>query len=123
MKTTMAGIGPIFSNRNELRKRAGFRSNLTAPKNELEIFCSLCVGRVYLDKRSHYLYYVDSPALDISEIVRRVFQGLEQEAEIEQLYMDEHQVIAAALRIHLTPKQRKSLLVALKLNGVHIDGE
>ena len=119
----MAGIGPIFSNRTELRKRAGYRSNLTAPKNELEIFCSLCVGRVYLDRRSRYLYYVDSPALDISEIVRRVFQGLNQEPEIEQLYMDEHQVIAAALRICLTPQQQKSLLVALQLNGIHIDGK
>ena len=117
----MAGIGPIFSNRNELRKRAGYRSSLTAPKNELEIFCSLCVGRVYYHTGTRSLYYVDSPAMDITEIVENVFRGLDQEPVIEQLYMDEHRVIKAALRIRLTGLQQKPLMVALKLNGIHID--
>ena len=122
MKTVVSGIGPIFTDRKALSKRAGYRSSLIAPRNELEIFCSLCVGRVYFDHSSRLLYYVDSPAFNVSDVLRQVFRGLGQEPQIEQLYMDEHRVIAAALRIRLTLAQAKVVMVALRLNGIHIDG-
>ena len=116
----MAGIGPISTNRKDLLKRASYSERDTKPTNDLEIFLSLCVGRVFLKKKKRMLYFVDSPSLSISEIIRTVFQGINKQPKIEQLYMDEHNLINAAMCIHLTPKQMKLLMVALRMNGIHI---
>ena len=115
----MAGIGPIDTNRANLLKRAGFRAH-GLPANELEIFCSLCVGRVILKQAQNRLYFVDSPALSVSDIVRRVFKGLKQEPRFNQLYMDVHHLIKAASCIDLTVRQKKLLLAAFMLNGIHV---
>jgi len=64
----MAGIGPVTTNRSDLLRRAGVRPGIVAPKNELEIFCSLCVGRVYYRESNSTLYFVDSPALSVSQL-------------------------------------------------------
>ena len=116
----MAGIGPIFTNRRDLLKSAHFDMAKPLPQNELEIFLSLCVGRVLYRERNRRLYFVDSPALSVTEIINRVFSGLGQEPVISQLYMDEHKLIKAAYCITLTSKQRKLLMVALNLNGIKI---
>ncbi len=117
----MAGIGPICTDNRELLKRAEYRSSLTQPTNELEIFCSLCVGRAFYLSRERRLYFVDAPTLNISKIIQRVFQGIGQRPSIIQLYMDEHELIKAALSIQLTAKQAKLVLVALNISGIHID--
>ena len=117
----MAGIGPICSDNRELLKRAEYRSGLTQPKSELEIFCSLCVGRVFFRKSNRTLYFVDAPSLSISEIIQTSFLGIHQQPAIRQLYMDEHNLINAALCITLTNKQKKLILVALRVSGIHID--
>ncbi len=117
----MGGLGKVNSNRQDLLKRAGFRSSLAATTNELEIFCSLCEGRVFYSKRQRRLYFVDSPSFPVSEIIHRVFHGLGQRADINQLYMDEHKVLKAASRIRLSQRQVKPVLTALKLTGMHID--
>lgn len=116
----MAGIGPIWTNRNDLLRRAGVRPGISAPANELEIFCSLCVGRVFFEDASRMLYFVDSPALSVSEIVAQVFRGLGDRPEIRQLYMDEHNLLRAALCLRLTPDQQKALFAAFALSGIHI---
>jgi hypothetical protein len=118
----MAGIGPVTTNRNDLLRRAGVRPGIVAPKNELEIFCSLCVGRVYYRVQTRTLYFVDSPALSVSDIVRQVFNGLQQKPQIRQLYMDEHGMWKAAMCIQLSPAQQKALFAALTLSGIHIFG-
>ena len=117
----MAGIGPVTTNRNDLLRRAGVRPGISDPKNELEIFCSLCVGRVYFRGETRTLYFVDSPALSVSEIVGQVFKGLGQAPCIRQLYMDEHNLLRAAMSIQLTRVQRKALFTALALSGIHIN--
>jgi len=117
----MAGIGPICTNNSDLLKRAGYRTGLTSPDSELEIFCSLCVGRVFFRKSNNSLYFVDAPTLSISEIIKTVFRGINQQPEIRQLYMDEHNLIKAAFCISLTTQQKKLLIVALRVSGIHID--
>ncbi len=117
----MGGLGKVNSSRQDLLKRAGFRSSLAASANELEIFCSLCEGRVFFSKYQQYLYFVDSPSFPVSEIIQRVFHGLGQRAEIQQLYMDEHKVLKAASSIRLAQHQVSPVLTALKLTGMHID--
>ncbi len=117
----MAGIGPICTDNRELLKRAEYRSTLNKPANELEIFCSLCVGRVFYLRHKRRLYFVDAPTLNISNIIQRVFRGIGQRPQIRQLYMDEHELIKAALCITLTPRQARLVLVALNLSGIHID--
>ena len=116
----MAGIGPVTTNRNDLLRRAGARPGISAPKNELEIFCSLCVGRVYYRADNRTLYFVDSPALSISDIIKQVFKGLGQFPRVRQLHMDEHDLLQAALCIQLTDPQRKALFAALVLCGINI---
>ena len=117
----MAGIGPVTTNRSDLLRRAGVRPGIRDPKNELEIFCSLCVGRVYYRDENRSLYFVDSPALSISEIVEQVFRGLDQAPRVRQLYMDEHNLLRAALCLQLTAEQRKPLFTAFRLSGIHIN--
>ncbi len=116
----MAGIGPVATNRNDLLRRANMRPGISTPKNELEIFCSLCVGRVYYDDKNRNLYFVDSPALSISDIIKQVFKGLWQTPTVRQLYMDEHNLFRAAFCIQLTAMQRKPLFAAFALSGIHI---
>jgi hypothetical protein len=116
----MAGIGPVATNRDDLLRRAGVRPGISAPQNELEIFCSLCVGRVYFRDENRSLYFVDSPALSISEIIEQVFDGLAQSPRIRQLYMDEHGLLRAAMCIQLSASQQKALFAALVLSGIHI---
>jgi hypothetical protein len=116
----MAGIGPVTTNRNDLLRRAGARPGISDPKNELEIFCSLCVGRVYYRAANRSLYFVDSPALSISDIIKHVFRGLGQFSRVRQLHMDEHDLLQAALCIQLTDPQRKALFAALVLSGINI---
>ena len=116
----MAGIGPVTTNRNDLLRRAGARPGISDPKNELEIFCSLCVGRVYYRVDNRTLYFVDSPALSVSEIIGQVFKGMGQHPRVRQLHMDEHDLLQAALCIQLTEAQRKSLFAALALSGISI---
>ena len=116
----MAGIGPVATNINDLLRRAGTRPGISDPKSELEIFCSLCVGRVHYRDANHCLYYVDSPALSVSDIVKRVFEGLGQSPRIRQLHMDEHDLLRAALCLPLTAMQRKALFAALTLSGISI---
>ena len=116
----MAGIGPVTTDRNDLLRRAGARPGIAAPKNELEIFCSLCVGRVYYRDDNRNLYFVDSPALSVSELVHQVFRGLGQQPRIRQLHMDEHGLLRAALCIQLSEPQRRALFAALVLSGINI---
>ena len=118
--TCMAGIGPIWTNRSDLLRRAGARPGISAPANELEIFCSLCVGRVFYDDGGRTLYFVDSPALSISEIVVQVFRGLGASPDIRQLYMDEHNLLRAALSVQLNADQQKALFAAFAISGIHI---
>ena len=116
----MAGIGPVTTNRNDLLRRAGARPGISSPKNELEIFCSLCVGRVYYRNDNRTLYFVDSPALSISDIIEQVFKGLGHHARVRQLHMDEHDLLQAALCLQLNEPQRKGLFAALTLSGISI---
>jgi hypothetical protein len=116
----MAGIGPITTNLSDILKRAGVRPGIANPKNELEIFCSLCVGRVYYRGENQTLYFVDSPALSVSEIVQRVFEGLGQFPRIRQLHMDPHNLLRAALCVPLTAVQQTALFAAFTLSGIHI---
>ncbi len=117
----MAGIGPICTDQRELLKRAEYRASLTVPGNELEIFCSLCVGRVFYLTQQRRLYFVDAPTLSVSAIIKHVFKGLQQRPHIRQLYMDEHRLIKAAQCIEMTPRQARQVLVALSISGLHID--
>ncbi len=116
----MAGIGPVNRNRQDILRRAGTRPGVQAPQNDLEIFLSLCPGRVHYRNESRTLYFVDSPALSVSEIIQQTFKGLGQQARIEQRFMDEHGVLRAAMVIRLSEPQRRAVMAALTLSGVHI---
>ncbi len=116
----MPGIGPIKTNRGDLLRRTGIRPGIVAPKNELEIFCSLCVGCVYYRIENRTLYFVDSPDLSISDIISQVFRGLNQTPLVRQLYMDEHNLFSAARCVQISEKQCKVLFPAFTLSGVHI---
>ncbi len=117
----MPGIaGPFKTSRGDHLRRTGVRPGIVAPKNELEIFCSLCVGCVYYRDENRTLYFVDSPDLSISDIIDQVFRGLNQTPSIQQLYMDEHNLFSAARCVQIGAAQRKALFPAFTLIGIHI---
>ncbi|MDH5354266.1 MAG: hypothetical protein OEY09_07475 [Gammaproteobacteria bacterium] len=117
----MPGIaGPFKTTRGDHLRRTGVRAGIVAPKNELEIFCSLCVGCVYFRDENRTLYFVDSPDLSISDIIIQVFEGLNQTPSIRQLYMDEHNLFSAARCVQISSVQGKALFPAFTLSGVHI---
>lgn len=117
----MAGhAAPFSKDRQDILRRAGTRPGVQTPQNELEIFLSLCVGRVYYRAENRMLYFVDSPALSVSEIIHQTFKGLGQQARIEQRFMDEHGVLRAAMVIRLSETQKRAVMAALTLSGLHI---
>lgn len=117
----MAGIaGPFKVSRGDHLRRTGVRPGIVAPKNELEIFCSLCVGCVYYREENRTLYFVDSPDLSISDIIYQVFRGLDQTPSIRQLYMDEHNLFSAARCVQISAAQSSALFPAFTLSGIHI---
>lgn len=116
----MAGIGPVNQNRQDILKRAGSRPGVQAPQNELEIFLSLCVGRVHYRSETRMLYFVDSPALSVSEIIQQTFRGLGQQARIEQRFMDQHGVLRAAMVVRLSDLQWSAVFAALTLSGINV---
>lgn len=113
-------IASVKVDKNELLRRAKKSTHLNESANELEIFYYLCVGRVYYKKSTKSLYFVDSPEISVSEIIHKVFKGLHQQADIQQLYMDEHGLFNAAFKLKLNDKQATVLLVALRLRGISI---
>lgn len=119
----MVGIGPKAPDQRALLERARSKSMRARPRNELEIFSGLCVGRVFYQSAGRRLYFVDAHNLSVSDIIRGVFAGMGQSPRIRQLYMDEHGLIKAAYSIALTPGQARRLLVALRLNGIVIDSD
>ena len=116
----MAGIGPIDTNRRALLHRAAKPSQIASLNSDLEIFCFLCVGRVVYRKQIERLYFVDSPALSVTDIITKVYNGMCQQPKIEQQYMDVHSYIKAAYCITLTATQKKPLMVALRLSGIQV---
>ena len=119
----MVGIGPKAPDQRALLERARSKSMRVRPRNELEIFSGLCVGRVFYQSAERRLFFVDSHNLSITDIIHTVFAGMAQRPRIRQLYMDEHNLIKAAFSIALTPRQARRLLVALRLNGIVIDSD
>ena len=99
------------------------QTGLRATDDELKVFYNLCPGRVHYRGQSRKLYFVDSPYESISEIIMAVFAGLGETPMIEQLYMDEHHYIKAAKVLCLRGRDRvaNTLLVALRLKGIHLD--
>ena len=93
---------------------------IAAPRNDLEVFLYLCVGRVVYREHNRSLYFVDSPYLSVTEIIYKVFKGLGQKPNIQQQYMDVHSLIKAAYCITMTERERKLLMVAFNLSGIHI---
>lgn len=65
------------------------------------------------------LYFVDSPELSISDIIKQVYKGLKQTAVIRQLYMDEHNILTAARCIEINSRQKMALFAAFNLSGIH----
>ncbi len=117
----MAGhAAPFSKDRRDILRRAGTPPGVQTPQNELEIFLSLCVGRVFYRRETRMLYFVDSPALSVSEIIHQTFKGLGQQARIEQRFMDEHGVLRAAMVIRLSEAQRAAVMAALTLSVLNI---
>ncbi len=118
----MGLIGLVSASRADLLRQAGVRPGNVAPANELEIFCALCVGRVFYRAENQSLYFVESPNLSISEIIQQVFRGLGEAPRITQHYMDEHRLFRGALSVRLSLRQKAALFAAFALAGISITG-
>ena len=96
-------------------------SALTGLENSLEIFINLSVDRVHYKASSKNLYYVDSLANPISGIITKVLNGFNQTPDIKQCYLDRHSFFKGAYCVKLNELQAHPVLVALRLQGIHIE--
>jgi hypothetical protein len=94
---------------------------LTGLENTLEIFINLSVERVHYKASSNNLYYVDSLENPISDIIIKVLKGFNQTADIKQCYLDKHSFFKGAFCVKLNDMQAHPVLVALRLQGIHIE--
>ena len=90
-------------------------------ENTLEIFINLSVDRVHYKKSSKNLYFVDSQEALISRIITKVLKGFNQIPDIQQCYLDQHRFFKGAFCIKLGQIQSGPVLVALRLQGIHIE--
>ncbi len=116
-------IGPVSSRCARSASARTRATGLLATDDEVKVFYNLCPGRVHFRGERGLLYFVDSPYESISDIIAAVFRGLGRQPKITQLYLDEHCYLKGAKVLHLEGMTRETnaLLVALRLNGVHID--
>ena len=84
------------------------------------IFVKLREGKVHFVSTTRNLYFVDSLDFPISEIISKVFKGLQQIPNINQCYLDQHSYFKGAFCIHLNASQHDAVLVALRLQGIVI---
>lgn len=110
------GVGPVSQGVIDAGAQ-GSRENVVF-KNTNDIFYHLHSNRVYYDRTTLTLYFVNSGDGIISRTIRSVLSGLGNEAEFEQLHLDQHKLFSAACRIRLTDEQSVPVLTALKLGGV-----
>ncbi len=117
----MAGLGPVNHDVASILSLA--KSHATTPANasELEIFYRLAIGRVLFRPDNGLLYFVDSAALSICDLLESAFKGLERRCLIEQLFMDQNKILRAAYRIQLKADERQAILTALRLRGLKVD--
>ena len=96
-------------------------SSLTSFENTLEIFINLSVDRVHYKTSSKNLYFVDAIENPISDIITKVLNGFNQTPDIKQCYLDEHSFFKGAFCLKLSELQAHPVLVALRLQGIHIE--
>ncbi|MBD3610313.1 MAG: hypothetical protein HUJ30_07160 [Gammaproteobacteria bacterium] len=111
---------PTSRDAKDILRLATRSSRRPLSKSELEIYYNLCAGRVYFQEDSRKLYFVDSPEVDITNIIEIVFSHFDTTPNIEQLYMDQPNYIKASFCIALNENEIASILVALRVSGIHI---
>ena len=84
------------------------------------IFVKLREGKVHFVSSTKNLYFVDSPDIPVSEMIRKVFKGLNQIPDIQQCYLDQHSFFKGAFCMKLNESQHEPVLVALRLQGIVI---
>jgi hypothetical protein len=94
---------------------------LPATADEMQISYHLSMGRVYFCVETGLLYFVDSEFAPEAQIIRTVLGRMNVEPSVTQLYLDKHQLLKAALRIPLSVRQSRVVLVALRLSDIQIN--
>ena len=122
LEQTRNGINPDEADSADFTgSDSQLNSALTGLENSLEIFINLSVDRVHYKASSKNLYYVDSLANPISAIIIKVLNGFNQTPEITQCYLDRHSFFKGAFCVKLNELQAHPVLVALRLQGIHIE--
>lgn len=111
------GIGPM--NPETLAACFTRGREIDAPGNANEIFFNLDGRRVYYDSGAGYLYFVNAPGDVVLRTVRSAAAGAGSLPVIEQLHLDVHKCFNAACRVRLQGALVNTVLMALRLAGVH----
>ncbi len=114
------GVGRIDKACAERLLGANREISLHASCAEIEIFYNLSMNRVYYFPEREAIYFVESVHANVAGIIRSVLQGMNKPSVVEQLYLDEHQYFRGPLRIHISEKDVKPVLVALRLNSIKV---
>jgi len=117
----MAGVGRVDARCAQAQRRNRRNLRLPASADETQICYHLSMGRVYFCTETGMLYFVDSEFAPVTDIIRASFRSMGVGLLLTQLYFDEHKVLKAALRVHLTLRQARVVLVALRLSGIQVN--
>ncbi len=87
-------------------------------RNANEIYYHLDARRVYFDRDSCYLYFVDSPQDVVKKTILAAWGEACDSPCFEQLHLDTHRFFPGACRIVLKGARADTVLIALRLAGV-----
>ncbi len=93
---------------------------LHAQASPNEIYFNLGMDRVHYVPQQNALYFAQSSHFPIDETIAAVYRGLDQQPQIEQLYLDIHGYYKGAQRIIMQDEVANAVLIALRLKGIII---
>ena len=114
------GIGPVDPKCAKALCQAHREIKLPPTADERRIFYNLSMDRVHYVPDRDALYFVDSRHSGVQNILDAELRSMGVTAQITQLHIDNLGIFNGGKRIILPPDQARSVLVALRLQGIRI---
>ncbi len=113
-------IDTDLSETSSLENRSISINQARSLRDNRTIFVKLREGKVHFVSTTRNLYFVDSLDFPVSDMIKKVYKGMQQTPDINQCYLDQHSFFKGAFCIQLNQTQHDAVLVALRLQGIVI---
>ena len=89
--------------------------------HERVIFYRLGVNHVFLDLPNRLIYFSDPDETPVLSLLQALCAGKQQQFVLEVLFLDVNHYFSGGYRVRLNESLMKPLLVALRMEGTHIE--